>query len=183
MLQIIRLAAGDADSLKRAVTRSGKDPAFIRAAAIYYVENVLWADKGDHYRTLGLSASASQDDLAEHFRWLMWWLLPFLGRPAPESPFAENVLNAWLALRTPLLREHYDAAGSEGPMNINGAPDTQSRTNWRSLAVAGLVTAVLAVGLLFGSGELPLLAGITDLGDPAIGAVQTTDNEGAANTQ
>jgi curved DNA-binding protein CbpA len=92
-----------------------RSPPSIRAAAVFYIQQVLWADDADCYRILGASADASPARLAEHFRWLMKWLHPDRRQSDVKPALAARVLKAWDAVKTPERRRQYDQTLNRPP--------------------------------------------------------------------
>ncbi len=105
IVRLMRLAGGPPDALQHAVRLTGKDPAYLRAAIIFYLEKALWTEQRDFYRVLGATADTPQDELAERVRCLMAWLYPHIGGTEPEALFADCVLRAWHAVKTPAVRK------------------------------------------------------------------------------
>ena len=153
LITLIRIAAGTPETLRRAVQVTGKDPTFIRAAAVFYLEEVLGTEGGDDYRTLGLTPDASFDDIAEHTRWLTRWLLPHLGREDPEAAHLDRVLAAWSRLKTPegrLAAVRMTTKRDAENDNSIGAPAGLPR--WQVAAIAAV--SIVAIGVLAMSGRL-----------------------------
>lgn len=153
LITLIRIAAGTPETLRRAVQLTGKDPTFIRAAAVFYLEEVLGTEGSDDYRVLGLTPDASFDDIAEHTRWLTRWLLPHLGRPDPEAAHLDRVLAAWSRLKTP---EGRAAARRAAPRpdaeNDNSARAPKGLPRWQIAAIAAV--GIVAIGVVAMSGRL-----------------------------
>jgi hypothetical protein len=72
----------------------GADPHYVCAAAIYYLEKVLW-EGSDPYRALGLNKPSSPAETAARLWAFMDWLQPYIGTNHPEARFADRVLDAW----------------------------------------------------------------------------------------
>jgi curved DNA-binding protein CbpA len=108
VLDVIRIASGDSDQLCRAQEETGLDSATLKEAAVLYVQQALFFDGADSYRTLGLESDAPQEQLKEHHRWLIHWLHPDRCGDNEFGVFAERVNKAWNELRTPARREQYD---------------------------------------------------------------------------
>jgi len=108
VLALIRIAAGSDEALRDASEATGKDPSLLRKAAVFYIQQVLWARNGDCYRALGVSAEADQKEMAEHLRWFMKWLHPDRRAGALNDLYAQRVLKAWDQVKTPQRRESYD---------------------------------------------------------------------------
>jgi len=175
ILSLIRVAAGSPETLRRSVHLTGKDPTFIRAAAVYYLEQVLWTDESDHYRVLGLMPGASRDRVAEHTRWLMRWLLPYLGGSQPESAQFERVLTAWGALKTSeertFLERTFLARGAASDPAAGAQPVPVARASsawprWQIAAIAAVGIAAIGVVAMSGRISLPPLAGLATNAQP-----------------
>ncbi|WGR90808.1 J domain-containing protein (plasmid) [Bradyrhizobium sp. ISRA443] len=119
VLTLIRIAAGSHKPLSDATRLTGEDAEAVKAAAELFLQQNLLQANGNHYRTLGVSATASRETLAEHVRWLMKWLHPDRDRAAWDSAFSQRVLDAWHELKDPERRARYDrslSATSVAPM-------------------------------------------------------------------
>jgi hypothetical protein len=134
VLILIRIAAGSSEALDQATAATGKDPAFVRAAAIFYLQQVLWARGSDSYRALGAPPESGQKELAEHVRWLMKWLHPDRGASEVNKIYADRVLKAWDKLKTPERRRSYDRSLTSGRLPRSRATRSLSanppRTPW-----------------------------------------------------
>jgi hypothetical protein len=108
VLRLIQIAAGAARPLRQSADAVGKDPAFVRSAAIFYIEQVLWANDADNYRVLGVNPDTSPVRVAEHLRWFMKWLHPDVGSAEMKPALIARVLKAWEALKTRDRRRQYD---------------------------------------------------------------------------
>jgi hypothetical protein len=108
VLELIQIAAGSPEALEQAVRATGKNRAEIRQAAVFYIQQVLWPRDGDCYRALGAAPEATQNELAEHLRWLMKWLHPDRGSSELNKLYAGRVLRAWEQVKTPNRRRRYD---------------------------------------------------------------------------
>lgn len=108
MLTLIQVAAGKAQTAETYAKEVGQNAAFVRTAAMFYIRQVLWADGADHYRVLGANPTASNDELAENFRWFMKWLHPDSIGAKNAAGSVIRVLAAWDALKNKKRREQYD---------------------------------------------------------------------------
>lgn len=153
IIMLIRIAAGSADSLRRAVQLTGKDPTFIRASAEFYLEEVLGTEGSDDYRVLGLAPGAPYDEIAEHTRWLTRWLLPHLGRSDPEAAHLERVLAAWSRLRNPEGRIAALKSFSTGTQGMASVIAPTGLPRWQIAAIAAV--GVVAIGVVAISGRFP----------------------------
>lgn len=182
VLRLIRIAAGSPDAVADAVRSTGEDADTISAAAKLFLQQGLLQASGDHYRTLGLSAGAPSDKLAEHVRWLMKWLHPDRDQAAWDSTLAERVLTAWHELKDPERRANYDRAlraKSRAMANRNSGrqkghrrEDYGRKPSWRILAesyrsvgtrqilAVAVVSAAIVIIVLFSDKVIPLAAGI-----------------------
>lgn len=110
ILTLIRLAGGDEEVLEKAVRRTGRRSAQLRAAATFYIQQVLWQPDADYYRVLGAARDADAQTLAEHMRFFVKWLHPDGQAAKPSSRSLARVLEAWEAVKTPERRSRYDRA-------------------------------------------------------------------------
>ncbi len=108
VLMLIKIAAGDEAACRRAAAMTAASPARIRAAAVLYLQNVLLAPGADHYRVLGVAPDAPRATMRHHLGWLMKWLHPDRAASDWDSAFAERVIAAWDAVKTPQRRARYD---------------------------------------------------------------------------
>ena len=95
VLDVIRIAAGCKETLDEAVRLSRMEPDFVRAAAEFYLLQILLFPAADNYRVLGVRPGASRAEMRKHMRWLMKWLHPDRAPADWRSTFAHRVLEAW----------------------------------------------------------------------------------------
>jgi len=71
--ELLELAVSDDQVLTKVSPAAvmGISPVMLRAAVRFFVRRTLFASKGDHYRILGLSASATVADVERHYDLLM----------------------------------------------------------------------------------------------------------------
>jgi len=108
VLTLFHILGGSEQVLAESVSLTGKAPDFIRAAAMFYLEQVLWIGGPEPYRDLGVPRDAPQEQLVTHLQAAMEWLRPYMGGGQRESVLAERILMAWFALSTPERRVVYD---------------------------------------------------------------------------
>jgi hypothetical protein len=108
ILALLQIAGGDDAVLADAAKRSGRDPAVLRRAAAFYIEQVLLSRESDAYRVLGATPDASAADLRRNMALLLRWLHPDIDRKGERSIFAGRVTAAWEELKTPERRAAYD---------------------------------------------------------------------------
>jgi hypothetical protein len=86
-------------------------PQELQAAALFFVEQVLFHRDSDHYRLLGVEPGASPERIKEHHRLLMRVFHPDRENRADDwkDAFATRINLAYTALRDPQARRDYDA--------------------------------------------------------------------------
>jgi hypothetical protein len=205
ILFLIKLAAGDEESLVTAAEQSAETEDRVRSAAILYLQSVLLAPNADHYRALGTTQDASQEEIRLHLTWLMKWVHPDRAASDWESVFANRVLLAWDAIKTRERRDAYDLqlAGA-APRNrrqlarrrreLTAVRDaarvalrSPRRSRWRAVLAAGVCVA-LATATWAASGPLMARLASADLeaqGDaaalPAAPVIKPVYGEAAAD--
>jgi hypothetical protein len=163
--QLLRIAGGDAQALAAARNASGADDQEMRDAAVFYVQQVLFAPGADSYRVLGVDSDADDDRIKEHYRWLVRWLHPDRNPDAWEAIYADRVNRAWQDLRTRDRRQRFDDSRANAPAltaataraaTVPVAAIDAAGVSWRwlrwlpHLVFAGLgACAVLAVGTFY----------------------------------
>jgi hypothetical protein len=110
VLVLIRIVAGSPETCRAAATATGKSLDVIKGAATAFLQQILFHESSDSYRTLGASPDASRETLREHLRWLMKWLHPDRNYDDWEIVFAERVLRAWEDVKSVERRAAYDRA-------------------------------------------------------------------------
>jgi hypothetical protein len=128
VLVLLRIAANDPEALNHAAKLAGRGPETIRAAAVLYLQQILWTPDADNYRALGVRPDAPKTILLEHLRWLMKWLHPDHQRSVEEAAFAERVIAAWNAIKTPERRAAYDLSLGR---TVSKSQKTKSRRSAR----------------------------------------------------
>lgn len=109
VLTLIRIAAGDDATLAEAAAASGETPQRLVEAAVLFLQQALFAAGADSYRLLGVPATASQERLKLHHRWLVRWLHPDRQTDDWQAAYMNRVNRAWQDLRSPERRHQYDA--------------------------------------------------------------------------
>ena len=109
VLTLIRIAAGDDATLAKAAAASGEAPQSLVEAALLFLQQALFAAGADSYRLLGVPATASQELLKQHHRWLVRWLHPDRQTDDWQAAYMNRVNKAWQDLRTPERRHCYDS--------------------------------------------------------------------------
>lgn len=106
---LLRIVAGDEDEISVAARLTERPPALIRDAAVFYIEQVLFAPHSDSYRVLAATPNASAQELRRNMALLMSWLHPDKYPAGDRAVFAARVTRAWNDLRSSDRRAAYDA--------------------------------------------------------------------------
>jgi len=109
---LLRIAVGDGKAAQEAAELTEKPLETIRAAAAFFIEQILLDPGCDSYRILGARPSATSAELRRNMALLVRWLHPDLDRNADRSIFAGRVTGAWDNLKTPERRAAYNKARS-----------------------------------------------------------------------
>src|SRR5262249_19669340 len=88
---LLRIAANDSDTIRRATQWLGRSPETIQQAAAFFIEQILFFPDADSYRVLGTTAEASNGDLRRNMALLLRWLHPDLDPQSEWSVFARRV--------------------------------------------------------------------------------------------
>jgi hypothetical protein len=94
VLQVIRIAAGETLDDKAIESSFGWSETELRAAAVFYLQQILFDKNSDAYRLLGISSEASLADLKDHKRALLKWLHPDRNANKWESILLQRVISA-----------------------------------------------------------------------------------------
>ncbi|MDQ1314391.1 MAG: hypothetical protein QG662_500 [Pseudomonadota bacterium] len=105
---LLKLAGGSAPDPAHAALAS---PDELKAAAMFFVEQVLFHHDVSHYRVLGVEPGASLDQIKEHHRLLMRVFHPDRDNRADDwkGAFATRINLAYSNLRDPDARQRHDA--------------------------------------------------------------------------
>lgn len=173
VIDVIRIAAGCDETLEEAAHRSGKDPQFIKAAAEFYVQQILLFSTADSHRILGVRPGASREEMRTHLRWLMIWLHPDHAHADWQTVFAHRVLEAW--------RDARSAPDSvSAPAITRGPPPAPRNIPWvqrpieassRRLSIFSLLLLVMTIIVI----ALALRSGLVEAG----ASLTTTSSSGA----
>jgi DnaJ-class molecular chaperone len=80
----------------------------VSKAAVFFIEQILFAPDADSYRVLGVGPRATPGELRRNMALLLRWLHPDLDPQATHSTFACKVTGAWNDLKTAERRAAYD---------------------------------------------------------------------------
>lgn len=114
VLDVIRIAAGDAEAIAAAKASTPLAEADLHVAASLLLHNLCLFDGADSYRTLGVRADADSSRIKQHFRWLVRWLHPDRNPDNLHGAFTDRVNRAWNSVRTPERRARYDLERQQG---------------------------------------------------------------------
>ncbi len=106
---LLRIAAGEADTARSAALTARRSPETVRRAAVFFIEQILFAPDADSYRLLGADATASAGELRRNAALLFKWLHPDRDAPGARATLASRLAAAWDDLKTPERRAAYDA--------------------------------------------------------------------------
>jgi hypothetical protein len=115
---LLEVAVGDVDALTEAQLATGQSEEQLRAAAGFFIEQLLLSRKTDSYGCLGTRSSAPTSELRRNMSLLMKWLHPdvtsgnALATNLDRSVFATRVTQAWDNLKTDDRRAAYDVEQS-----------------------------------------------------------------------
>jgi hypothetical protein len=98
LLDVIRIAAGCPEASKAALAATKEPLRAIHAAAILYLEEILFFPGAGLHRNLGVSAGASKAQMRLHMRWLLQWLHPDHNSDETAALLAACVIKAWREL-------------------------------------------------------------------------------------
>jgi hypothetical protein len=107
---LLRVAANDAEATREAIVLTGKPPETLRAAAAFFIEQILLRPGADSYHVLGVGQDATASQLRQNLALLLRWLHPDVSENAQRSIFVTRVTTAWNDLKTPEKRAAYDIA-------------------------------------------------------------------------
>lgn len=108
VVDLLKIATGDVDAEQIVAAELGREPATVRSAASFYIEQILLNADADSYRVLGASPDASAVELRRNMAMLISWLHPDKMSEDQRSVFAARVTKAWDNLKTPERRTEYD---------------------------------------------------------------------------
>ena len=105
---LLRIAAADEEAAQTAAVLMDRSPEIIGKAAMFFIEQILFAPDADSYRVLGTAPQATSSELRRNVALLMRWLHPDLDQRGERSVFIGRVTTAWNNVKTPERRAAYD---------------------------------------------------------------------------
>jgi hypothetical protein len=145
VLTLLRIAAADEEAAQTAAALMDRSVEVMGKAAMFFIEQILFAPDADSYRVLGTGPQATSSELRRNVALLMRWLHPDLDRRGERSVFTGRVTTAWNNVKTPERRAAYDellARHAQTARKSNG----KSKKSRRRRSDAGK---------LAGNGEMP----------------------------
>ena len=108
VLTLLRIAAADEEAAQTAAALMDRSPELMGKAAMFFIEQILFAPDADSYRVLGTGPQATSSELRRNVALLMRWLHPDLDQRGERSVFTGRVTTAWNNVKTPERRAAYD---------------------------------------------------------------------------
>ncbi len=105
---LLRVACGEREAMAQARDRALLPQTELAEAAVFALQQLLFCNPADAYRTLGARADAPHEELRQNYRWLMKWLHPDRHDDGWETVHADRVNRAWQLLKTPERRARHD---------------------------------------------------------------------------
>lgn len=144
---LLEIASGDEAALASAVEMTGRPQEIVRAAARFFIEQVLFAPDADSYRVLGATPDTGSTDLRRNMGLLMRWLHPDTANGCDMSIFAGRVTRAWDDLKTPERRLSYDEAKVAAEAMHQQRAERRRRRSTRAFRAPAPSTGKALVGL------------------------------------
>ena len=121
-LQVIKIAAGDADSVAAAAMDRNVEEAKLREAADFYLRQMFLQAGPSRHRLLGLAPQAGLEELRTHRRWLLKWLHPDRAGSKWRAAYFKQISDAAKSLELELGGETdssvADATRSRGVVRV-----------------------------------------------------------------
>jgi DnaJ domain len=125
---LLRIAAGDDAAEREAAEALDRPAEAVRAASVFYIEQLLLYPEADSYRVLGADPKAPTTELRQNMALLIRWLHPDKNPTDEQAVFVNRVNRAWDDLKTPDRREAYDR---QIATQFNSKPQDASREKSR----------------------------------------------------
>jgi hypothetical protein len=108
LVVLLQIAAGVEEAIRDAIATAGRPRDVVCKAAVFFIEQILFAPDADSYRVLGVDPEANPGELRRNMALLLRWLHPDLDPQGTRSAFACKVTGAWNNLKTTERRAAYD---------------------------------------------------------------------------
>ncbi|HEU0152047.1 MAG TPA: J domain-containing protein [Arenimonas sp.] len=135
LIELLRLAAGDGAQAAASAAASGESPERVAEAAVFFVQQVMFAAGADPHRVLGVNPGAPAARIREHYRWLIRWLHPDRNADDWDNVYTDRVTRAWQQ-----LRRSGALAGEGGADAGESAAEAAQDAEWSRLATRGRPT-------------------------------------------
>jgi hypothetical protein len=126
LVVLLQIAAGDEEAVREATATTGRPRDIVCNAAVFFIEQILFAPDADSYRVLGVGLEATPGELRRNMALLLRWLHPDLDPQGTRSIFACKVTGAWNDLKTADRRAAYDRNRSSSALDTRG-PTSKAR--------------------------------------------------------
>jgi hypothetical protein len=123
---LLRLASGETRAAREAEMHGDRSANANRAAAIFFIEQILLSPESDEYRILGLDHTATKAELRAHMALLLKWLHPDLTSNEHKSLMARQVIEAWNKIK--VSKRSIDRI-AENAISRQARPDMVSPAN------------------------------------------------------
>ena len=110
---LLQIVAGEDQARREAAVRTERPEEMVKAAASFFVEQILLAPDTGPYRTLGATLKATNSELRHNMALLLRWLHPDKAQSDDRRALVERVTLAWEKLKTPERRAAYDASRTD----------------------------------------------------------------------
>ena len=107
---LLRIVADDDQALTDAIGTTKLSRSAVKAAASFYIEQILLHPGADSYRTLGTGPDATIDELRRNMALLLRWLHPDREVNRSRAVYAGRVTEAWNNIKTADRRAVYEEA-------------------------------------------------------------------------
>lgn len=134
VLLLLRIVTGGADVAREAALTARRSPDTVRRAAVFFIEQILFAPEADSYRVLGVDATTDAEELQRNAALLFKWLHPERDAQSTRAEFASRLAAAWSDLKTPDRRAAYDARCRAAAAPPRRGADFASRSRRKQLA-------------------------------------------------
>lgn len=142
---LLAVAVGDAEAMRRAEEKTGCTRDLLAEAASFFIEQIMLDRQSDAYRILGCNAASPRAELRRNMAYMMKWLHPDRStreahHAIDRSIYVTRVTEAWENLKTDERRRSYDLARS-----VVALPESNAKRR-RSARLAPLVMAAATAG-------------------------------------
>ena len=132
VINLLQIVAGDEIAIRKASEATGRSQETVRAAAGFFIEQVLLYPEADSYRVLGAEPDASNSELRRNMGLLLRWLHPDRDGQDARSVFAGRVTRAWSDLKSEERRVAYDRLRSLATKSSTRKKSQRTYSYWRA---------------------------------------------------